>query len=86
MSIDEVISERAPAHGNYDATAAMAQQIKKLMWRDGQVLTPVQDESLDMIATKIARICCGDPNHRDHWVDIAGYATLVLDRLPKETT
>lgn len=43
-------------------------------------LTDVQRESIDLIATKLARICCGDPNHRDHWDDIAGYATLVSQR------
>ena len=34
-----------------------------------------------MIACKIARILSGDPNWRDHWDDIAGYATLVAERL-----
>lgn len=34
-----------------------------------------------MIAVKIARILVGDCNHPDHWHDIAGYATLVADRL-----
>jgi len=34
-----------------------------------------------MIFSKIARILNGDPNHLDSWTDIAGYATLVADRL-----
>ena len=34
-----------------------------------------------MIVTKIARIVNGSPDKVDHWVDIAGYATLVADRL-----
>lgn len=29
-----------------------------------------------MILAKIARIVSGDPNHADHWDDIAGYALL----------
>lgn len=41
-------------------------------------------EALEMIAHKIARICNGDPNYADNWVDIAGYATLVANRLEKE--
>ena len=44
-------------------------------------LSPDQAEALDMIAHKIARILNGDPNHHDHWHDIAGYATLIADRL-----
>jgi hypothetical protein len=34
-----------------------------------------------MILHKIARIVNGDPNWSDSWRDIAGYATLVADRL-----
>lgn len=34
-----------------------------------------------MIQHKIARILNGDPDYVDNWVDIAGYAKLVADRL-----
>jgi hypothetical protein len=34
-----------------------------------------------MIMHKIARIMNGDPNYRDSWVDIAGYAQIVADRI-----
>ena len=37
----------------------------------------IQQECIDMILHKIARIGTGDPNKVDHWDDIAGYATLV---------
>jgi hypothetical protein len=40
-----------------------------------------QQEALDMIGHKIARIMNGDPDYADSWCDIAGYATLVADRL-----
>lgn len=40
-----------------------------------------QQEALDMIAHKIGRIVNGDPDYADSWVDIAGYAKLVADRL-----
>lgn len=40
-----------------------------------------QMEALEMIAHKIARILNGDPDYEDSWRDIAGYATLVADRL-----
>lgn len=38
-------------------------------------------EALEMIAHKIGRILNGDPGYADSWVDIAGYAQLVADRL-----
>jgi hypothetical protein len=44
-------------------------------------------ESIHMIQHKIARIICGDPWEKDHWVDVMGYAALVLrelDRLQEE--
>ena len=40
-----------------------------------------QQEALEMILHKIARIVNGDPDYADSWVDIAGYAKLVADRL-----
>ena len=47
---------------------------KKATWWD---LSPSQQESLEMIANKIARILNGDPNYAENWHDIAGYATLI---------
>ena len=43
-----------------------------------------QNEALQMICHKIARIVNGDPDYADSWVDIAGYAKLVADRLERE--
>jgi hypothetical protein len=40
-----------------------------------------QWEALEMIVHKIGRIVNGNPDKIDHWVDIAGYAKLVADRL-----
>jgi hypothetical protein len=51
------------------------------MNRRGGTLPLDHQEALDMIASKIARIVIGDYDHVDSWVDIAGYATLVADRL-----
>jgi hypothetical protein len=49
--------------------------------KNWDVLDHVKREALEHIATKIGRILSGDPNHRDHWEDIQGYARLVEDRL-----
>lgn len=82
---NETLNEREKTHGDYRDTAKVAQGIKKAIYQhlgeSGTILTPDQQESLDLFATKIARICSGDPNNKDHWDDIAGYAQLVSARL-----
>ena len=44
-------------------------------------LDAYQREALDMIAHKIGRIFAVDADFLDHWLDIAGYATLVHRQL-----
>ena len=63
---------------------AVASQIIKDLCRDCGIwgdLTDVQKEALDMIAHKIARILAGNQDNKDHWDDIAGYASLVSKEL-----
>lgn len=79
-----LLAEREHTHGNFDATALIAQRFKDTSkstpnW-NGK-LTDVQREALEGMFTKIARILAGDPNHKDHWSDIAGGAHLVEERL-----
>jgi hypothetical protein len=61
----------------------IAQTIKDMMKQEEgwARLDSDQKEALEMIVHKIARILNGDPNYADSWVDIAGYAKLVADRL-----
>lgn len=40
-----------------------------------------QREALAMVMHKISRIMCGDPDYDDSWIDIAGYAQNVVNRL-----
>lgn len=83
-SLELTLQNRGRQHGEYGVQATVAQRIKEAMGLRGH-LTAAQRESLDMIATKISRIVCGDPNNRDHWHDIQGYAKLVEDRIPTAT-
>jgi hypothetical protein len=46
---------------------------------------PDELEAMHMIVNKIARIYNGDNHYSDSWRDIAGYATLVADRLDNDT-
>lgn len=77
--VNEVLAERQTTHGNYEDHAYMAQLLKAAV-RGGvkyHMLTDMERESLDMILHKIGRVLSGNPHFKDHWVDIAGYATLI---------
>ena len=81
----DLITERGTRYGFFIGQATISQELKKVVYaglnRSGNKLDNDQLEALDMIVHKIARIVNGDPNYSDSWVDIAGYAKLVSDRL-----
>jgi hypothetical protein len=84
--IDKVLEARGKLYGNFAAQAAISHELKFVMrdvtaW-DG--LMPFQQEALEMIQHKIARILNGDSTCIDSWLDIAGYATLVVNELRLE--
>ena len=81
--IDATLAERGSRYGKFTDHATITQALKAVMfgYRDDLELAADQREALEMIAHKIGRIINGDPNYADSWVDIAGYAKLVADRL-----
>lgn len=84
-SVSDTLNERHKTYGIFEDLSKVAVDIKAAV-RDGLKtsggkLASDQQEAIDMIATKIARIVNGTPDKTDHWTDIAGYATLVADRL-----
>ena len=82
MTIQKTLKERHKTHGNFQTHAQISQELKAVLWKhDFQELEADQIEALEMIAHKIARILNGNPNHKDHWHDIAGYAELIAGRL-----
>jgi hypothetical protein len=82
MTIQKTLKQRQKTHGDFATHAAISQELKAVLWKhDFQGLAPDQCEALEMICHKIARILNGNPDHHDHWHDLAGYATLVADRL-----
>lgn len=83
-----LVAERGKTHGDWDAHATCAQDLKdtlsghlKRRGASRSPLTAMQLEALDMILHKVGRIVAGDPNFKDHWDDIAGYAKITADRL-----
>ena len=81
-----VLEEREKTHGSFAGVASNAQHIKDeiRMAKRFTLLDEHHREALDLIATKISRIINGNPNETDHWRDIAGYATLVVEILGKK--
>ena len=85
--INEILVERGKRYGPYETTALIAQQLKMMMHEtpSWHKLTAAQREGLEMIQHKIARILNGDPTYEDNWVDLIGYATLVLETMQDGT-
>jgi len=85
VGADETINERAQDYGKFKDGAALMQGMKRLVADHAAIhdktFADDQWEALEMILHKIGRIVNGNPDKVDSWVDIAGYATLVADRL-----
>jgi len=83
MKTHEILAQRGGSHGNFTDNARFSQQLKFIveMSPNWENMSDVQREALHMILHKISRICAGNPDHHDHWDDIAGYATLVSERI-----
>lgn len=82
-SLKDTIAEREETHGNFTTHATISQRLKRVIQveKNYNTLSFAQREALDMILHKVARILNGNPNHPDHWHDIAGYATLIEESL-----
>lgn len=76
----DVLLECRSDYGSFSAKASWLQGLKASMrctdsW---DKLSPAEQEALDAITVKMARILYGKPV-RDNWVDIAGYSMLALE-------
>lgn len=81
--VKEMLEERGTKYGNYLEQTKISEALTDVMSENGRVwdMEADQKDALGMIAVKIARILNGDPDYADNWKDIAGYATLVAERL-----
>lgn len=78
----KTLEARGDRYGDYSGHAPTSQNLKDEMRRHPgwARLSPDKRESLDMIQHKVARILNGDPEYKDNWHDIGGYAKLSEDR------
>ena len=84
-NLTATLQERGKRYGAFVGHAEVTQHLKAY-YRDelakrGKTMQPDQYEAMDMVMHKIGRIVNGDPDYADSWIDIAGYAQLVADRL-----
>lgn len=82
------LAERGKRYGEFKDHAQISQQLKLVLLKSPAAkngcLNYDQQEALEMILHKVARVLNGDPNYVDNWLDIEGYARLVRQRLEKE--
>jgi hypothetical protein len=85
-NVDAVLNERGSRYGKFIDVSIATTSIQEAVYANMKAdkltsLAPDQTVAIDMICHKLARIAVGDAEYVDNWVDIAGYATLVADRL-----
>ena len=85
--IEATLAERGKRYGDFAEHAKIAQDLKDVMRETPGYYTMTRDkrEALEMIQHKIARILNGDPEYKDNWHDIGGYAKLAEDNCKGET-
>ena len=85
-SVNEVLNERGSRYGAFSRNARMTQNLKHVLHEVTikEPLPDYQQEAIDMIFHKIARVVCGDRTYEDNWVDIIGYAELALNELKQQ--
>jgi hypothetical protein len=79
---EKLVMERGTQHGDWKKQAAVAQCFKRLVrdslnYQTGRLMDS-QLEAVEMICVKLSRILTGNPWHKDHWLDIQGYAQLGM--------
>lgn len=82
-NVKEMLAGREARYGTFEGHARISQALKAAMHQAPRwaSLADDQKEALEMAQHKIARILNGDPNYHDSWLDVAGYATLIANRL-----
>lgn len=77
--VEVTLAERQNQYGDFSDVAHLSQGLQSLLSVGS--FSDVQQEAMQMICSKLARLACGDADHVDSWHDIAGYATLVVKDL-----
>ena len=85
MKAKELTQERETTHGDFGDNARVSQELKATIHCENSDMSNVQREAIDMICMKLSRIASGHATFADHWLDIQGYAQLVLNEIEGDT-
>jgi len=93
VDIAATLEERGSRYGDFTEHARISAELRDVVCRplrdrgytSSDNLPPFVVEGIFMICHKLARVANGDPLYADNFVDIAGYAKLVADRLAART-
>lgn len=77
--VEKTLKERQSQYGCYEDVAYATQSMIDILCNNTgyKSMSKPHKESIHMILSKIARLSCGDQNHKDSWHDISGYAQLI---------
>ena len=80
---DELLATRGKIHGEFGEQARITQALKNVLRSSAgwERLDDAKRDAIEMICVKLGRIHAGNPDHADHYADIAGYARLVEVRV-----
>lgn len=85
LTVEQALADRGGKYGAFRDNASLAlwvfYEFKRYDEKSSCCLDDTSTMALLLIQHKLARLCCGDARHRDSWLDIAGYAQLVVEHL-----
>lgn len=81
-NISDTLNERGSRYGDFTDNARVSESLMDtLRSEEGyQNLRPIHRAALNVIMQKASRIVNGNPEYKDNWHDIEGYAKLAEDR------
>ena len=82
-NVEQILAERGKDYGNFEDIANFTRYAFELLMEldKAKYASQAMKESAHMILQKLARAFNGNPNKKDTWDNIAGYATLVSKTL-----
>lgn len=83
--VERILEARGHKYGPFIGHATLSQGMKYVCHSHPRwgSLAADKKEAIEMILHKIGRIVNGDPDYKDSWDDIAGYAQLIARGLFK---
>lgn len=82
MTVEDTLQERGTRYGDFTDHARIVQSLKGVLYTGPSWAKCSLDkrQAMEVICDKLARIVNGDPEYKDNWHDIQGYAKLAEDR------